>query len=271
MIENNTEVCGDSKCLRILVVGGCHIDRRAVGLAQSFVDVMVDTLRVNGYTVLLETVPDAKASHRQRIVRKYRAFGPDFVIMQLGHAETLRSQSGRLFTLLRLEPSTFRPILRRRPLAMRTVDAFVGSPAWMVKQCLKVVLDFATDHRRGDVAAFLAARSRLAQYTAKDGPDDRLPFVIWMSPFPCADWVVCKYRKEISVKLAVEVLAANERYFNVFELADRLGWRQRKPYMDSIHIDESAHWDIGYELAGTCALMLAMETVRFGKNRGGGE
>ncbi len=266
MCENTTASPANLKCLRVLVVGGCHIDHRAIGLPKSFVDVMIERIRIHGVATQLESVLDAKASHRHRILRKCQTFGPDLIVMQLGHAETLRSQLGRSKALLGLDTGILKPVALALSWKSKARGTFAGSVGWIVKQCLKTALDFGTGQRNTDVSAFLAARARLALGMAKIHPKNPLPFVIWMSPFPCADWVVRRYRGEISSRLLAEPFAENELFFDVFGLAERAEWRRRRPYLDAIHIDETAHVDIGLELGETCVRLLAQCALHIGNH-----
>jgi hypothetical protein len=173
---------------RILFAGGCHLAGYLVDPVNSFSHIWLSHLQEIGIAVTSDFVTYVPLTRPERIIDRCRSFGPTSVILQVGQYELSREFSSLL-------PRAKRPPKSRSPRSEPDTPRLQGlsrrSMQWYLRCLSKCALDFVLRHPLVDHRAFEAKMQRLCHALAAE----RIGRIIMLSPFPAADPVVSRNRR----------------------------------------------------------------------------
>jgi hypothetical protein len=228
---------------KILFAGGCHVSGYPVGATLGFAHLTAGALQAAGMDCEWEAYGHAAMSKPARLTARCRAAGPDLLVLQLGHRESLGTLRSHVFARLGLSRARTAPSIQRtytpRP------ELFLNDGlAWKLKSPVKRALDLALGHTLVHIQRFQQAMETCLAEVRQLG----VPNVIVLSPLPCADPVTLSYRRELLPIYRSAAQANGFAFLDLIHLAARppMDW-----FADPVHLSRHGHARVAAAIAAT--------------------
>ena len=228
--------------LKLLIVGGCHVNGFLVGERRGSVAVMRDDLVAHGIPVITSTlapisVKDVKAVSDLRDKER-----PDIVILQLGNYETSQLYQKAIRRALHISrrrkaaPVHGCVVGARSEVAVDEPHARWWNDCWMWG---KYSVDRLLGSRLVNVGDFGVAFESFCQTLAQgNGP------VVVLSPIPCVDVMAMRYRRRLGGVMREVAMDCRSLYVDL--LSEE--WAGAS-FINHFHLGAAEHLRLGRRLA----------------------
>jgi hypothetical protein len=245
--------------LTIWFAGGCQVFGYPVGPDLGFTEVALRLLGRAGWRGVAYRTGHVALTHPERLEAVHAEVAPDLLVLQLGSYETCLRVSVRVKRSVR----TLAPVLLAGepdandwvPAPNRVVREDVN---WRAHSLARGVGDWLTGHRLVDLPT---QRRHLTTFLDRVGALP-LPRVLVLSPLPCADPTILRYRRRFAPTFAAESAARGFGYLDAFEcLSTRDSPRVGAAlFADRIHLSALGHRLLGGLLATAIERTLLVPT-----------
>jgi hypothetical protein len=246
--------------LKLLIAGGCHIIGYPVGATTSFSEVAVSMLRDRGVNASVSLLPYLKLTHSRRLERFLKANYGDYLILQLGHAESHRTLKqwfhrgfkGRFGHGIgwgrtcdnRLDGNSDSSGKSSKASMKRPFETFGSRVRWRVRAIAKWLLDSAIGCPLVDRSDIASEFDRIMAIVLKYFEARQ---IVVLLPLPCADPTIARYRAMISGEMEVICRA---RGIRALDVSTESGFTNSTVapyavYLDSLHLSEVGHRIVG--------------------------
>ncbi len=210
---------------RVLFIGGCQLTAYTVAPGEQFPEGALSVLQNRGIECEVTVVGFVNLSKHQKIAAACRAAPPDVVVYQFGHWETV------FVNLVRQR-------LWMKPKS-RLNDSNKSPVRWKLKLAAKYFVDCAFGRSLLRPKAVEAQLRTALQCAREVGAR-----VLLLSPFPCKDPVVNRYRRLVARVFAdVSRQFVEVSFLDVFDLFANSG--EDDFYHDPVHFNAKGNAFLG--------------------------